>query len=288
MDASTGSIVDSATLVDQDSEVRKPTENSPLDAVDRALRLITLLRQHGRVSVTQVSDELGVSPSTAHRLLAALCYRDFAVQDRDRQYRAGPQLADSLPATLSVAGLRRVARPAVERLHVDTGETTHLVVLSGSDVRFIDGVEGEHALRIGLRIGVRIPAYCASGGKAMLAALPRSEVDRLHPGGLPPWPNARLRDLAALYRQLATVRRSGYGFNQEEDGAGGRRAGCRCAGRRRPAAGSNIREHPECPVPPSGDVPVRRGRDPRDRGPECSSGCAGRHRLNGSAPRPVW
>lgn len=192
----------------------------PLAAVDRALQLLVLLRLQGRVSVAHAAEHLEVAPSTAHRLLNALCYRDFAVRDRDRQYRAGPQLSDSLSSSLSVAALRRLLRPAVQQLHERTGETAHLVVLSGGDVRFIDGVEAEQVLRIGLRTGLRLPAFCTSGGKAILAALPRAEVEELYRAGLPSWPNARIHDLAGLHRQLATVRKRGYGLNLEESEQG--------------------------------------------------------------------
>jgi DNA-binding IclR family transcriptional regulator len=212
-------LLDSATALDHNFAMQN-NGAAPVAAVDRALRLLVLLRGQGRVSVTQAADHLGVAPSTAHRLLNALCYRDFAVQDRDRQYRAGPQLSETLSSDLSVAALRRLIRPAIQQLHDRTGETTHLVVLSGGDVRFIDGVEAEQALRIGLRTGIRLPAYCTSGGKALLAALPPGEVDRLYRRGLPSWPNASVRDLAALHRQLATVRRRGYGLNEEESEQG--------------------------------------------------------------------
>lgn len=193
---------------------------SPLAAVDRALQLLVLLRRQGRVSVSQAAEHLGVAPSTAHRLLGALCYRDFAVQDRDRQYRAGPQLSDALSTTLSVAALRRLLRPAIQELHDRTGETAHLAVLSGGDVRFVDGVEAEQALRVGLRTGLRLPAFSTSGGQAMLAALPRAEVDALYRDGLPAWPNAGVQDLAGLHRRLAAVRTRGYGLNVEESEQG--------------------------------------------------------------------
>lgn len=200
--------------------VRNPTVGPPIDAVDRALRLVVLLREQRRLSVKSAAEQLGVAPSTAYRLLSALCYRDFAVQDRDRQYRAGPQLSDSASSTLSRAALRRLARPAIELLHGQTRETAHLMVLTGTDVLFIDGVEAEQALRIGLRTGIRLPAYCSSAGKAMLAALPKAEVDQLHRGGLAPWPNSQLSDLAGLHRQLALVRKQGYAVNQEESEQG--------------------------------------------------------------------
>jgi IclR family transcriptional regulator, acetate operon repressor len=50
-----------------------------IEAVDRALLLIRLLNEQGSVSVSEAAAELGVAPSSAHRLLATLCYRGFAV-----------------------------------------------------------------------------------------------------------------------------------------------------------------------------------------------------------------
>jgi DNA-binding IclR family transcriptional regulator len=65
-----------------------------------------------------------------------------------------------------------------------------------------------------------MPAYCTSGGKAMLADLDWSEVVELHPRGLPPWPHAKVSDLWSLRRQLAGIRKKGYGVNVEESERG--------------------------------------------------------------------
>jgi IclR family transcriptional regulator, acetate operon repressor len=70
------------------------------------------------------------------------------------------------------------------------------------------------------RVTRRMPAYCTSGGKAMLADLDWSEVEALHPHGLRPWPYAKIVDLPSLRRQLAKVRKQGYGLNAEESEPG--------------------------------------------------------------------
>jgi IclR family acetate operon transcriptional repressor len=189
-----------------------------IEAVDRALLLIRLLNERPSVSVSEVAAELGVAPSTAHRLLATLCHRDFAVQDQHRLYRPGPELIGrSAPSTRQ---LLRVMRPFIEDLYGRVGESVHLVVPAGSDVRFVDGVEGEQPLRVGIRTGARMPAYCTSGGKAILADLDWSEVVELHRRGLPPWPHAKVSDLWSLRRQLAGIRKKGYGVNVEESERG--------------------------------------------------------------------
>jgi IclR family transcriptional regulator, acetate operon repressor len=191
-----------------------------IEAVDRALLLIRLLSERRSVSVREVAEALDVVPSSAHRLLATLCYRGFAVQDEHRRYHPGPELSAAGPATLSLPHLLRVTRPIPQDLFERTGESVHLVVPAGPDVRFVDGIEGDQPLRVGLRTGARMPAYCTSGGKAMLADLEWSEVEALHPHGLAPWPYAKIRDLPTLRRQLARVRRQGYGVNTEESERG--------------------------------------------------------------------
>ena len=191
-----------------------------IEAVDRALLLIRLLNERRSVSVNEAAAELGVAPSSAHRLLATLCHRGFAVQDQRRRYHPGPELTVTGQAAPSLPQLLRVLRPFLQDLFERVGETVHLVVLAGPEVRFVDGMEGDQPLRVGLRTGARMPAYCTSGGKAMLADLDWSEVQALHPRGLRPWPYARIRDLPSLRRQLARIRRNGYGVNTAESEPG--------------------------------------------------------------------
>jgi IclR family transcriptional regulator, acetate operon repressor len=191
-----------------------------IEAVDRALLLIRLLNEQGSVSVSEAAAELGVAPSSAHRLLATLCYQGFAVQDRQRRYHPGPESTGTGHTAPPIPRLLRAMRPFLQDLFERAGESVHLVVPAGPDVRFIDGIEGDQPLRVGVRTGARMPAYCTSGGKAMLADLDWSEVEALHPHGLRPWPHAKIHELPSLRRQLVKVRKQGYGVNVEESEPG--------------------------------------------------------------------
>lgn len=190
-----------------------------IEAVDRALVLLTLLGERGALSVTEAARELGVAPSTAHRLLTTLTYRGFAVQDSRRVYHPGPSLLEP-SRNHAVRALPRVLRPYLQALFAGTGETVHVMALLGPDVVFLDGVEGTQALRVGLRTGTRMPAYCTSGGKAMLAELEPAEVDALHARGLTPWPGEPIADLAGLHRELDQVRSQRFGLNHDESEPG--------------------------------------------------------------------
>src|SRR5690606_9923960 len=198
--------------------VQRNNDPYRIEAVDRALTLVTLLAERGSLSVTEAGRELGVAPSTAHRLLSTLCHRQCAVQGDKRLYRPGPALL-----ALAKAGGPPLAdriRPYLQRLYDLVGETVHLMVRTGAEIRVVDGIESRHPLRVGLGTGARMPAYCTSGGKAMLADLEPSEIDALHAGGLPPWPGEKIHNLSALHETLEAVRRNRLGVNHEESEPG--------------------------------------------------------------------
>src|SRR6476620_11767108 len=112
---------------------------SKLESVDRALQLLIILRGGESISVKAAGERLGVAPSTAHRLLGALVARDFAIQDRERRYRAGPQLTPHGEANFSVNQLRQVGRSALQKLHSDIYALFQPPTLTGPNTRVIDG-----------------------------------------------------------------------------------------------------------------------------------------------------
>lgn len=191
----------------------------PVKSVDNALRLLVLLGERQQLTLGEAAEHLGVAKSTAHRLLAELLYRGFAAQDGHRVYRRGPRLAATAPPDTS-RSLTTVARPYLHELRRRVNETVHVMVLEGNSVRFIDGVEDEHALRVGLRTGVLLPAHCTSGGKALLAELPPAVLHSFYPRNLPSAPGDAIRDLPSLKRHLASVRRRGYATNVNESKRG--------------------------------------------------------------------
>lgn len=204
---------------------KAPFQKKPqysIDAVDNALLLLQLLRDNGSIRLKDAAVELKVAPSTAHRLLAMLVYRGFAVRDESRRYVPGPSMGVG-PAQVSWARqLRAVAQPHLELLADRLGETTNLMVRAGTKVRFLSTVEGPNILRVGDRQGTVLPAVRASGGKAMLAELGRSMLEQLLLGASAEIGGDNLgpAEFAALLRELDTARIQGFAANVEgtEDG----------------------------------------------------------------------
>jgi IclR family acetate operon transcriptional repressor len=182
-------------------------------SVDSALLLATLLQQEGALRVSDAASRLGVSASTAHRLLGMLVYRDFAEQLPDRRYGPGPLMRGGGLPQATVARLREVAVGHLRRLVAEQGETANLVVLAGDDVRFVATIESDQVLRVGDRTGRTLPAVVSSGGKALLAGAP-ADVVAAALAGLDETAAARVR------RELRSIRRRGYAVNDQETEAG--------------------------------------------------------------------
>ena len=192
-----------------------------IESVDKALQLLLLLRDRRELRVTDVSHELGVARSTAHRLLATLAHRGFVAQDRvSRSYRAGQVVVEIGLAAVGELDVRRKAREHMERLAAQLHETINLLVLEGNSTRFIDGVESDQQVRVTSRTGTLLPAHATSGGKVLLAELSNAEVDALFPTGLVAVTERTETDPAALHRELALVRRRGYAVNRGETDLG--------------------------------------------------------------------
>lgn len=193
----------------------------PIASVDNALRLLLMLRDFDGIRLSEAARSLGVANSTAHRLLAMLQHRGFVAQEaQTKLYRAGPALLD---IGLRVAGriqIRDVARPEMVRLAEQLQETVHLAILDGTEVRYLDAVEGPRALRVAVRTGLVQPAHCTSTGKALLAELDPGELRARYPTSrLPALTPRSLTSRAALTKELASIRERGYASNEGENEA---------------------------------------------------------------------
>ena len=203
------------------NQPRSPAAESS-SSVDKALRLLELVGERQVLRVSEAAELLGVARSTAHRLLNALGRRGFVLQDRPNgAYRPGLVLSEIGLAAIGRIDIRRIARSALEELSGQTCETVSLSLLEGRNLRFVDCVEGRRVVRVGDRTGVVLPAHCTAAGKAILAALPPTELARRYrdrelatrtPSSIATW-----KELEA---ELLAIRRDGYARNTEEGESG--------------------------------------------------------------------
>jgi IclR family acetate operon transcriptional repressor len=187
----------------------------PIESVDNALRLLLMFSERRSVRIADASRELDIARSTAHRLMQMLQYHGFVQQDSGSSaYLAGSTLVELGLAVVRDLDVRSLARPELESLAIQLGETAHLVELVGSAVLFLDSVEAPRAVRVGRRTGVLLPAHATSAGKALLAALPAERVRELYPSAtLPRLTKATTTSRRALEAELGEIRKQGFATN---------------------------------------------------------------------------
>lgn len=184
-----------------------------IESVDKALHLAQLLLLEGPMRVTDAAAHLDVSVSTAHRLLAMLVYRDFAEQDDGKRYRAGAVLRSATSSDVPLTLLRNAAVPHLQRLVDRVNESANLVVLSGTQVRFVHTIECRQLLRVGDRSGKALPAHVTSAGKAMLSILDEPRLQEAL-ADLDDSQHTRVR------RSLRAVRQNGFAINSQQTETG--------------------------------------------------------------------
>lgn len=196
----------------------------PIESVDNALRLLLMLRERKLIRVSEAARDLGIAPSTAHRLLAMLVHYGFVRHDpATRGYLAGQALVDVGLAAVRHIDIRQHARPYLERLSNETGETVHLTVIDGENVLFLDAVEcSRQALRASERTGTRLPVNCTASGKAILAEMTSDEVAEALPNGkrLPGLTDQSIVRRSDLEEELSRIRERGYAINLGESEPG--------------------------------------------------------------------
>ncbi|GAA0995779.1 IclR family transcriptional regulator [Acrocarpospora macrocephala] len=192
----------------------------PIASVDNALRILQILRDQGSVRLTDIATDLGVAVSTAHRLMAMLVYRGFAIQEDSKRYAPSPVLGVGAVSSTWHREVRQVLQPALEALCARFDETSNLMVRVGAHVRFLYSVEATAILRVGDRAGSVLAARSTSGGKALLSFQSPDYLARLYLGNGTAEHRLSPAEFSELLNELATVRARGYATNREESESG--------------------------------------------------------------------
>ncbi|MEW6566928.1 MAG: IclR family transcriptional regulator [Chloroflexota bacterium] len=187
--------------------------------LERAVHLLRQLSDGRPRTLTQLSEELGMSSSTTFRLLATLSAHSLVERDRsDGKYRLGLAVLEMARSYFEGNDLRRIALPELERLRDRTGETVHLGILDEMQVVYLEKLHGHHAIGLmSSRVGGRSPAYCTGLGKVLLAHANPERVRRhFEAQGLKRYTPKTLRSVAELMRHLERVRAQGYALDDGE------------------------------------------------------------------------
>jgi IclR family acetate operon transcriptional repressor len=190
-----------------------------MKSVTRSLRILEAVAQHQPVTVGELTKLFGLPKSTVQRTLVTLDGAGWLRASRKdtTRWEVGARVLAVRPAALQGSGLFAAAREPMFRLRDALNETIHLSVpdaLHGSVV--VDRVDCDHAVRTFHAIGDVSPLHATATGHAVLAHLPKSEVDELTAGTLEGYGEETITDPVELRAELRRVRERGYAVNHNQ------------------------------------------------------------------------
>lgn len=186
-------------------------------SLGKAFLLLDLIAS-GKRNLTEIARDSNLPASTAHRVLADLIKQGVVAQD-NRRYRLGVRLIELGEKAKQDLALGRVALAPMQELAKKTRETVHLGVLDGSDIVYLEKVNGERSLQMTSHVGLRTPAQFTAMGKVLISAQPPENWPHSYQE-LPAHTENTIRSLDQFLEELERVRRRGYALDREENELG--------------------------------------------------------------------
>jgi len=184
-----------------------------VEATVRAVQVLDALAEGGELGTTEIARRTGISASTVSRQLGTLARLGLVEHaPANGRYRLGVRILRLANAVLGRLNLRDLARPTLEELVHQVGETATLSIPGDGDAITVDFVPSEHYLQGVTRLGRPSVGHASSAGKVMLAfgnvPLPRGKLETYAP--------RTITDPAALAEEIARVREQGWAEAVEE------------------------------------------------------------------------
>jgi DNA-binding IclR family transcriptional regulator len=187
--------------------------------VGKALDVLDRVTAYGRpVRFSELLDGSPFPKATLYRLLQTLTSQGMLAYDPERHsYAPGVRLVRLAHAAWAQSSLAPVARPIVDALSREVGETVHLAQLDHGQVLYVDKRNAREPIEMFSQAGKVGPAYCTGVGKAMLAFLDEAELAKvLSQQSFHRFTDKTLTSAETLREELSRIRARGHAFDDEE------------------------------------------------------------------------
>jgi IclR family pca regulon transcriptional regulator len=206
----------------------KPTPAASLDvytgdpnfmtSLARGLIVIQAFTQQSPLmTISQLSVKTGLSRAAVRRCLYTLTKLGFAGAEDGSRYSLRPRMLTLSHTYTTSNTLSTAAQPILERMSAALRESFSVATLDGEDIVYIARTQVNRVMAVDLHIGSRLPAYCTSMGRVLLAYLPTEQLEHyLAKVVLTPHTTRTVNSIEKLRLVLRNVRRNGYALVDQE------------------------------------------------------------------------
>ena len=174
-------------------------------------------QQSPQMTISQLSIKTGLSRAAVRRCLYTLAKLGFAGAEDGSRYSLRPRMLTLSHTYTTSNTLAAAAQPILERMSAALRESFSVATLDGEDIVYIARTQVNRVMAVDLHIGSRLPAYCTSMGRILLAYLPAEQLEQyLAKVNLIPHTTRTITSLEKLRLALRNVRRNGYAICDQE------------------------------------------------------------------------
>jgi IclR family transcriptional regulator, pca regulon regulatory protein len=216
-----------------------------MTSLARGLAVIHAFQERKRhLTIAQISHRTEIPRAAVRRCLHTLMKLGYVTTD-GRTYSLLPKVLTLGHAYLSSTPLAMTAQPILDRLSEQLHEACSMATLEGDEVLYVArSATPQRLISVDLSVGSRLPAYCTSMGRILLAALDDAALDEyLERADLQVKTSRTLHTAEALRQNIAEIRHQGWVIIDQELEVG-LLAGGAAEGFRRAGAGGTQRRHP--------------------------------------------
>lgn len=192
--------------------------STSIQVLHRALDIIEVLAQAEEgVALSEIARQTDMSKSTVHRILATLKERGYAEQNTLGNYAIGAKLIETVSYHINALDLQTESRPYLAELRKELDLTTHLGILDGPYIVYVERLSLFPGTRLYTQVGYRSPAYCSSMGKCLLSCLSGDRLNEiLDQCSFEPFTKNTYHSPKEFRLLLHRVRQQGWAIDNEE------------------------------------------------------------------------
>jgi IclR family transcriptional regulator, pca regulon regulatory protein len=189
-----------------------------MTSLARGLTVIQAFTQKKRqLTISQLSVKTGLSRAAVRRCLYTLAKLGFAGSDDGRHFYLGPQILALGYSYIASMPLATAAQPVLERVSHELHESCSISTLDRADIIYVARANVTRIMSIDLGVGSRLPAFCTSMGRILLATLPAETLDTyLTQTELKKFTERTITSAEKLRQVLRLVSRNGYSIVDQE------------------------------------------------------------------------